>query len=362
MSNELFFEPKINQYGSHMVMTNVHKNRKTKYINIDTKFRDDYNYSQSANYNITLPERITEVTTMRVVSTEIPMSFYNISASLGNNYFYLTNAHLNDISVKSIYISIPDGFYTNSTLIDAVNKSCANAITGTFTDEQANSYTVNIFNETFQFNSNNEIIPFSSTPYISKKLYNTNTGIDSINIINSYPIIRFNFASLSTDGSIFSYTFNFATNSDGTPDKFNFKKKLGWILGFRNPIYTINNFSGTPTNLIPETFIDVYGSKYLYLAIEEFNNGNQSSFIPPMNNSFLNKNIIARVALNRNGGYNFGSVLPANNFNGLLMSDTRSYTGKIDLMKLNVQLLTDNGSVVNLNGLDFSLCLEVTHE
>jgi hypothetical protein len=78
--------------------------------------------------------------------------------------------------------------------------------------------------------------------------------------------------------------------------------------------------------------------------------------------SLLNKNIIARITMNRNGGVDYGTVLPANNFNGLLMSDTRSYTGKIDLMKLNTQLLTEDGIVVNLNGIDYSFCLEVTHE
>ena len=42
-NRDLFLEPKVNQYGSHMVMTNVHKQNKTKYINIDTTFRDEYN-------------------------------------------------------------------------------------------------------------------------------------------------------------------------------------------------------------------------------------------------------------------------------------------------------------------------------
>ena len=39
-----FLEPNVTQYGSHMVMTNVHKSSKTKYINIDTRFSDEYNY------------------------------------------------------------------------------------------------------------------------------------------------------------------------------------------------------------------------------------------------------------------------------------------------------------------------------
>ena len=35
-------EPKITEQGNHMVMTNVQKQGKVKYINIDSKFKDEY--------------------------------------------------------------------------------------------------------------------------------------------------------------------------------------------------------------------------------------------------------------------------------------------------------------------------------
>ena len=57
--------------------------------------------------------------------------------------------------------------------------------------------------------------------------------------------------------------------------------------------------------------------------------------------------------------------MPVNKFNGLLVSDKRSYTGTIDLLKLNIKLLSENGSVITLNhnlNDDFSFCLEVEHE
>ena len=44
-NKQLFSGTTVNQYGSHMVMDNVMKERKTKYVNIDTKFRDEYNYN-----------------------------------------------------------------------------------------------------------------------------------------------------------------------------------------------------------------------------------------------------------------------------------------------------------------------------
>mgnify|MGYP006899657051 FL=1 len=75
----------------------------------------------------------------------------------------------------------------------------------------------------------------------------------------------------------------------------------------------------------------------------------------------LNKNIIARISLDRSN-YGFGSYLPANNQNGLLLSDRREYSGKIDLHKLNLQIVNEIGIPLPLNGFDFSLCLEIEHE
>jgi len=44
------------------------------------------------------------------------------------------------------------------------------------------------------------------------------------------------------------------------------------------------------------------------------------------------------------------------------LSDLRTYNGKIDIQKLNVQLIDENGNTVNMNGCDFSFCLELMHE
>jgi len=325
MSNELFLEPKTTQYGSHMIMSNVNKPLKTKYININTKFGDDYDYSQDSNYNITLPEKITNVTSMRVVSAEIPMSYYNISQALGNNYFYITDVN-NNFTKKVI---VNDNLYTIPTLITAINASITAVSSG----------------------SNIQYIQTSIDPNNSKILkFGTNANVSNSGTTSDMKFIL-NFSKIDISGNTYS--------------KFDFKYRLGWLLGFRNPVITFTVPAGTKSSIIiltPEASADIYGPKYLYLAIEEFNKGNQSSFVTPLYKSLLNKNIIARITMNRNGGFDYGTVLPANNFNGLLMSDTRSYTGKIDLMKLNTQLLTEDGIVVNLNGIDYSFCLEVTHE
>lgn len=306
--NELFLEPKTTQYGSHMVMTNVHKPLKRKYVNIDTKFRDEYNYNQTTNYNITLPERITDVRTLTITSIELPMSFYNISSSLGNNsfnviYYGATNSSSDDVTYN---IVIPDGEYDAASLKTAITTKINMVGTGSA------DLVYDISNNKSQFYTKN--------------------------------------------GSPSTFQIDFTVNDISVPDKYNLKSKLGWILGYRKPTYEIN--TSKPTS---EFSIDLNGPRYLYLAIEEFNKGNQNSFISPIAGSFINKNIVARITLDKHN-YGFGSVLPVNKLNGLLISDVRSYTGKIDLMKLNVQILNDIGNPLSLNGYDFSFCLEIDHD
>jgi hypothetical protein len=149
---------------------------------------------------------------------------------------------------------------------------------------------------------------------------------------------------------------NFVVDVSGNPRRAETKSTLGWILGFRKASYSFNN-----TSLTAEGLIDLTGPRYVYLAVDEFTRGNQSSFVSPLQKSLINKNIIARIALD-SMKYPYGTIMTANQMTGALISDKRSYTGKIDLLKLNVQLLDEYGRNLNLNAMDFSFCLDVIHE
>ena len=248
---DLFLEPKTNQYGSHMVMTNVHKQTKTKLVNVDMKFRDEYNYSQIANYNITLPERINDVKSIEIMNVEVPISYYNISMNLGNSYFKIMNPD----NTSPIVITIPDGQYTGFILAEKINDL--------LTD--------------------------------SGLLYN-------------FDGIRSKFT-----GNV---KIEFDIDSTGNNDKYNFKSKLGWLLGFRNTSYVIS------TDIVSEAPLDLNGPRYLYLAVDEFNNkGNQNSFITPLSNSIINKKVIARLATNNyifpynlNGTFTIETVIDVNRY------------------------------------------------
>jgi hypothetical protein len=316
-NKDSFLQPKVNQYGSHMVMTNVYKPTKTKYWNIDTKFRDDYdNYAQTISgsqirwFTFTMPESINDVKSIYVPNIELPMSFYNISAAFGNNVMKINNSLL----------TIPDGNYTAASLKTAFQ-----------TQLSALSLSSVVFDMSY---NGNPITSFKNTTgsalTLSFAVKPSNTCNDTTN---------------PTNGATADF------------DKFNVKSKLGWLLGFRDISYTISNGA----TKVAESNLDLNNPRYLYLVVDEFSSGNQSSFISPLPMSIINKNILAKISLDTIH-YGQGTVLPANQYNGLLMSDRRSYNGKVNLQKLKIQLVNEYGFPVNLNGLDFSFCLEIEYE
>jgi len=295
-----FLSPKVTQYDGHMVMTNVTKPTKRKFINIDTRYRDDY--SSSTQCEFTLPDRITDVKAMVVRNIEIPITMYNFSSAIGNTYFQITDVN----GTNKTMVTIPDGYYTPDILTGVVN-AAIQSTTGSFKNLE----------------------------------YSTDTTVNSTSTF---------------DCSSGSLILNFAVNSTGQFDGYNIKRKLGWFLGFRNQSYTI-----TTSQTKSESFVDYSGLRYLYLVVDEYTRGNQNSFIAALPSSLVRKNIIARIAVN-SITFPFGTFLPANNFNGYLLSDRRTYAGKVDIQRLSVQLVDDIGVPVSLNGLDYSFCLEVEHE
>lgn len=338
-NNSSFLEPKVKQYGSHQVMTGVCKSTRNTIINIDTRYKDETTYSSatsadvkpfsnfsltctpapsapqpnetipyyvgtniSSNCNITLPQKINGILNMTVCNAEIPISFYNISLALGNTCFKISDLSVTP-NVDKI-ISIPEGEYTSTTLVSAINSALSSASTG---------FTISITNGKTTISRSTNTIPIS---------------------------IRFDI------------------KSDGTIDRFNFKHKLGWLLGFRKTNY----FLPATTNglyITSECVVDLNTIRYAYLVIDEFTKNSENTFIT--NSNFIGRNILAKISFNKQL-YPFGSVQHSSREDGYLLSDMRDYGGKIDLQKLNVRLVDELGVPIDLNGNDFSFSLMVEHE
>jgi len=237
------------------------------------------------------------------------LTYYYISASLENNIF---EAVYDGVSKTII---IPDGQYDSSGIKIAINSQLSSI-----------GFSTLVYN----IQSNKSIFTdLSSNPYI----------------------IHFAVKTPMVSSGISSQTQS---------NKFNFKGSLGFLLGFRSIQYSVAN--GLPVT--SEAFLDLNGPRYLYLILDEFNQGNPNSFIAPVYTSFLNNNIIAKISIDTTGfgSPNFGTLLTANHSNGYLLTDKRIYTGKVDLQRMKIQLVNEIGLPINLNGLDFSFALEITYE
>jgi len=270
-------------------------------LNIDSRFRDNYYGSLSTNFNINLPMKINKITQMNLSSIELPNTFYTVSRNYDNYFFSIT------ANTKTAIIVIPDGCYTSDGLIGLINAELTNLD--------------------------------SFFKYISFSLdYNNGSG-------TGRTIVGINPTYLKTNPP-FPVVLNFQTTSTGSDDRSTpLPLKFGWLLGFRNGLYINNSY------YVSEGVLDLFGPKYLFLCVDDFNNSVSNNFYSAFNSSMLNKNVLARISL-KSGQF---SVLQENDYN--LVTTPREYFGPVDIQRLNIQLLDEYGRVINLNGSDFSFCI-----
>ena len=292
----------------------LHKRVIKKILNVDTRFRDNYINSPSTNCSILLPIEFKNIVNMQLMSIEIPNTFYTISEQYQNNYFNITAGN-----EKIIYI-IPDGIYTNQDLIDFLNNYATNNnITSNNYPLLSNmSFTININNTSCCGESGSGQVIIGIKP----------------NVTNPVP---------------FEFIVNFMENIDGTPD-YNtpINLKLGWLFGFRSGVYSGNSV------YISEGIIDLYGPKYGFLSIDDYNNNVNNGFYSAFTQSILNQNILSRITFPNQTSKTF-NIINHNNMN--LITYPRQYFGPVDIHKLTIQLLDEYGRILNLNNMDFSFCL-----
>ena len=271
-----------------------------KFLNIDTRFRDNYYTTQSTNFNLTLPLKLDNVLTLQLTAIEFPTSFYNVSKQNNNNFFSITI----DETGESKLIEIPSGNYSLEVLITYIN-SKLQSFGGYF------SKIVFTFNVTSTSSGSGQVV----------------VGILSGN-------------------DFFNFSLDFQTDNNGNRDYYTpLTLKFGWILGFRAGEY-VNNYT-----YVSEGIPNLTGSRYVFLVIDDYNNNVSNNFYSAFNSSILNKNILARISV-------FASGFQEMSQNNLLTITTpRQYFGPVDIEKMNIQLLDEYGRVVDLNNMDYSFNL-----
>lgn len=297
-----YFPPLINP---------VKKENRNIVLNIDSRFRENYYVSQSSNFHVTLPMKINSVVNMKLSAIEFPpTAFFSISKTLSNNYFWLRAGSQTAGDLEETIIEMPDGNYTPTDTCILINTYLQTQTTTT--------YLQYIF---FSVNEDN----------------NSGSGQLVVGINTSFPF-----------ETPFNFEIDLQSAKNGTPDfSTPLPLKLGWKLGFRNGKYTGNSA------YISEGVLNLNGASYIYLSIDDYNNYS-NTFFSAFNESLLNKNILARIAVQSSRG----NAITFSNIG--IVSTAREYYGPVDIEKLHIQMLDEYGRNINLNNMDFSFVLSFT--
>ncbi len=145
---------------------------------------------------------------------------------------------------------------------------------------------------------------------------------------------------------------DFKTYPDDKKDKqlrFAFQDIINFLV--INESYINDNFSV----LVSEAFIDIYGPRYIFLAIDDFNHNVITEFNSCLNSSIINKKIMLK--------YSCFDPLDSSQYNDLLYNTNfvpfvREYANDVEIRRLNFQIVDEYGRELDLNNMDVSFVLE----
>jgi len=266
-------------------------------LNMNSCFRSNYFQSNSSDFQYNIPSEIKNVVSMRLISIEMPKSWYLISKNNKNNMFEImvTMIHEQQIESENFTIEIPEGNYTSAELEDFLNK-------------------------TYFFQSNNDnllkYIRFSIHPYNNKTTFE---------ILNDFINISLVFSDEYNDNPLLSF---------------------GWVCGFR-----MTNYLNITNKVVSEGIFDNGSENYIYVIINDYQYNTNHMNIVGFDKSVLNENVIAKV-LFKNANSSF--ILNDNN----PLAQMREYNGPVNISKLHIKLIDKFGTIINLNNMDIALTIQ----
>jgi len=382
------------------------KNTITRFVNLDSQFRQSSNgiESMSTDYTLDLSDTLKDVLSMRLYSYQIPFTLYAIDSAYGNTCFWVIHGDY------TIPIPMEPGNYSPSEFVTALNTAI-----------QVAGFIYPVSFVPVKYNPNNGKITlalyglvFSNT--ISEQL--VEFTIDATTIVTFYDFI----GDLKCEKTCINRPTYYLNNT------------LGWIMGFRAPRITVN-----PSGNTAIATLNLNGPKYLMLVIDDYNQNHVNNGIvsitqlsnklklpnyyssdmpytclmPGRRNANAADNVdnglltadkyfadlkpvpiilpsaprtltqsqiytINEINKNRNNTINYLSTAPTNadilailpvktartstgemlvEFSGSLQDNIRTYFGPVNIDRMSVKLLDDKGNVVSLNGADWSVTL-----
>jgi hypothetical protein len=330
----------VDTYGTTRGVINpLLTNTILKAVNIDTRFRENYYSTKSTNLTITLPFRLEKVISYRIVGITLPLSYYNISQSYGNNVIQINvfnRAPPGQVAV-SYSLILPDGCYNTTQGVSIFSSSLEQVI---------NNMLINDVNSP----NNNALTPNLNLRYTIDRTSGRSIFAQDASISGT---VAYNFdVVMSVENSL---------QSGQVEEDYNrvLMMKLGWVLGFRFAKYSSSNTVATPPttfgSIVSEGICFTKFPMYGFLAIDDFNNNANNYYMSVFSNSVSVQNIVAKVnltELSENSG-DFQGV------QGESMSTAinreKRFFGPVNIQKLKITLYDDMGRILDLNNMDWSL-------
>ena len=327
-------------------------------LNIDSRFRPNYYQTSSSDQRLTLPYKFENVINMRLASIEIPLSYYAVSRSLGNNSMVISWDISGNSSTANNYvrITLPDGNYETS----------INETTGATLIESAMNAAL--------MDPNQDVLggrSIHSDPSFSLVYTVDHTSGRSIFAIDPSGITDFE-GVLNNDPNHLRFRILMSVNGNQNDTSIIERDievnalplYLGWQLGYRTNIYDSGppfDVSGVgtvpPSPVISEGLCYIKGPQYIFVAIDDYNNNVNNYYVSAYTDSLNNNNILARINLasiqQSNGVYQTGE----DDGFSTQINRSRNYFGPVNIEKLRITLYDEYGRIVNLNNMDWSCAL-----
>ena len=235
-----------NTYNNNVAPGNINSIKRITQVSnlyLNSCFRNNYFNSLSSDFQYNIPNEIKNVVSMRLVSIEIPNSWYLISKNNKNDFFELMITLINkkDVESKTYKIEIPEGNYTSSLLEDFLNTTY------------------------FYKSENDNLLKFIKFS-ISK--YNNKTSFE---ILNNDVTISLMFSKEYNENPLSTF---------------------GWLCGFR-----MTNYLNITKHIISEGLFDDGSDNYLYVIINDYQYNNNNLNIVGFDKSVLNENVISKIIL-----------------------------------------------------------------
>ena len=304
----------------------------TKCLNIDTRFRDNLYTTSSSDFTFNLPTTIKKVISMQLSAYELPITFYGLSASYGNNFIPITCSYVDNNATTVLatkIITVEDGNYSASDLINIINTGLR-PLNADGTLQVSDSTDPNFIFNFIQFT-------FDITA--------TGSGSAKLKLAPQDTVGLVVIPGTISAASIQEIMLDFNLGINGLTDNQPITSKLGWNLGYIKPVYVGKK------EYISDTLPEPASMRYLYLVVNDFNNSVNNHFVGAFNNWILNNNILARIPVTAQ----YFNILMENDLTQ--HSEPRKYFGPVDIQRLQLQLLDDHGRVLNMNGANYSMCL-----